>query len=112
LVQHGDRNSGTSTRTVGIEVERVVRRVVPKNFRRRCRSSRIGDEMRCIERAGVGATDRQTIAECLMIEIEHIVLATMPTEVDDVIKSVAACSIDKMVSAQPPSQRVGARLAF
>src|SRR5262245_16187559 len=112
IVQNGDRNSGASTRAVGIEVERVVRRVVPKDFRCRCRSSRIGDEMRCIERAGVRATDSQTIAECLMIEIEHVVLAAMPAEVDDVIKSVAAYSIDKMVSAQSPAQRVGSRLAF
>src|SRR5262245_280662 len=112
IVQNGDRNSGASTRAVGIEGERVVRRVVPENFRRRCRSSRIGDEMRCIERAGIRATDSQTIAECLMIEIEHVVLAAMPAEVGDVIKSAAACSIDKMVSAQSPGQRVGSRLAF
>jgi hypothetical protein len=68
--------------------------------------------MRGIERAGVRATESQTIAERLMIEIEHIILAAMPAEVGYVVEAVGGHGVEEMVSPGPSCQRVGATLAF
>jgi hypothetical protein len=65
-----------------------------------------------IEVAGIRAGDRQSTAEGQMIEIELIVLATMPAEVRDVIEPVIDRAVDEAVEPVAAGQRVVAALTF
>ena len=77
-----------------------------------CRAGGIRDEMGGIECAGVRAANSQSVAERLMIEIEHIVLAAMPAEIEDVIEAGVGRGVDEVVGPGAASQRVVAALAF
>jgi len=112
VVQDGDRHSRAGARTVGIVVERVVCRFVPKYLCHGCRSGRICDEMRGVERARVSAPHSQTIAECPVIESEQIALAVMTAEVDDVIGAIGGGGVDETVGSGTAGQVIGTTLAF
>jgi len=112
VVQDGHRDRRPSTGAVGVVVKRMVRRVIPKYFCGGCCSGRICDEMRRVERTGVGAAERQTTPECLMIEGQHITLAIMATEVSDVIDAIGDRGVSKTVSPGTSGQGVGTTLAF